>query len=90
MGCHALVQRIFLIQGLNPGLLQCRQILYQLSHQGSPIDSPGVAKIAQRGSMGLWTSSQASLPRGHHRAIIHYQDQEELTELQAGVEQGEA
>ena len=40
--------------------------------------------------MGLWTSSQASLPRGHHRAIIHYQDQEELTELQAGVEQGEA
>ena len=27
---------IFAIQGLNPGLPHCRQILYQLSHQGSP------------------------------------------------------
>ena len=27
---------IFPTQGLNPGLPSCRQILYQLSHQGSP------------------------------------------------------
>jgi len=27
---------IFLIQGLNLGVLDCRQILYHLSHQGSP------------------------------------------------------
>ena len=27
---------VFSIQGLNPGLLHCRQILYQLSHKGSP------------------------------------------------------
>ena len=27
---------IFPTQGLNPGLLHCRQILYQLSHKGSP------------------------------------------------------
>ena len=27
---------IFLTQGLNPGLLHCRKILYCLSHQGSP------------------------------------------------------
>ena len=27
---------IFPTQGLNPGLLHCRQILYCLSHQGSP------------------------------------------------------
>ena len=33
---HALLQRIFPIQGLNPGLLHCRWILYQLSYQGSP------------------------------------------------------
>ena len=26
-------------QGSNPGLLNCRQILYQLSHQGSPLTS---------------------------------------------------
>ena len=35
VGCHLLLQGIFLIQGLNPGLLQCRQILYRLSCQGS-------------------------------------------------------
>ena len=32
MGCHALLQGIFPTQGLNPGLLHCRQILYHLSH----------------------------------------------------------
>ena len=34
--CHALLQGIFPTQGLNPGLSLCRQILYHLSHQGSP------------------------------------------------------
>ena len=33
---HFLLQGIFLTQGLNPGLLHCWQILYQLSYQGSP------------------------------------------------------
>ena len=36
VGCHFLLQGILLTQGLNPGLLHCRQILYHLSHQGSP------------------------------------------------------
>ena len=36
VGCHALLQGIFPTQGLNPGLSHCRQILYHLSHQGSP------------------------------------------------------
>ena len=36
VGCHALLQGIFPIQGLNPGLLHCRRILYHLSHQESP------------------------------------------------------
>ena len=31
-----LLQGIFPTQGLNPGLPHCRQILYQLSHKGSP------------------------------------------------------
>ena len=35
MGCHSLLQGIFPTQGLNPGLLQCGQILYCLSHQES-------------------------------------------------------
>ena len=36
VGCHFPLQGIFLTQGSNPGLLHWRQILYQLSHQGSP------------------------------------------------------
>ena len=36
VGFHAHLQRILPTQGLNPGLPQCRQILYQLSHKGSP------------------------------------------------------
>ena len=40
VGCHFLLQGIFWAQGSNPGLLHCRQTLYPLSHQGSPIYNP--------------------------------------------------
>ena len=36
MGSHFPLWGIFPTQGSNPGLLHCRQILYCLSHQGSP------------------------------------------------------
>ena len=36
VGSLFLLQGISPIQRLNPGLLHCRQILYQLSHKGSP------------------------------------------------------
>ena len=36
VGCHALLQGIFPTQGSNPDLPHCSQILYHLSHQGSP------------------------------------------------------
>ena len=39
VGCQSLLQGIFPTQGLNLGLLHCRQILYHLSHQGNPINS---------------------------------------------------
>ena len=45
VGCHFLLQGIFPTQGLNPGLSHCRQTLYPLSHQGSPI------------SRGAWRAS---------------------------------
>ena len=35
VGCHALLQGISSTQGSNPGLLHCRQILYQLSYHVS-------------------------------------------------------
>ena len=34
--CYLLLQGIFPTQGSNPGVLHYRQILYGLSHQGSP------------------------------------------------------
>ena len=37
MGCHFLLQGIFLTQASNPGLLHHRQILYWLSDEGSPL-----------------------------------------------------
>ena len=36
VGSLSILQRIFPTRGSNPGLLHCRQILYQLSPQGSP------------------------------------------------------
>ena len=36
LGGLSLLQGIFPTQGSNPGIPQCRQILYQLSHQESP------------------------------------------------------
>ena len=40
MGSHALLQGIFSIQGLNPGVPHCRWILYHLSYQGSSFSYP--------------------------------------------------
>ena len=37
VGGHFLLQGIFLTQGWNLGLLHCRQILYCLYHQESPL-----------------------------------------------------
>ena len=50
MGCHAVLQGIFPTQGSNPGLLHCRLILYQLSHQESPRILEWVAYSFSRGS----------------------------------------
>ena len=48
--CHALLQGIFPTQRSNPGLLHCGQILYYLSHQGSPRILEWVAYPFSRGS----------------------------------------
>ena len=46
----SLLQGIFPTQGLNTGLLHCRQILYHLSHQGSPRILERVAYPFSKGS----------------------------------------
>ena len=45
VGSRSLLQEIFSTPGLNPGLLHCRQILYHLSHQGSPDLSLGYVVV---------------------------------------------
>ena len=47
VGSHSLLQEIFPTQGLNLGLLHCRQILYCLSHQGNPLNTGGCGQIAE-------------------------------------------
>ena len=50
VGSHSLLQGIFQMQGSNPGLLHCRQLLHQLSHQGSSRILEWVAYSFSRGS----------------------------------------
>ena len=50
VGSLSLLQGIFSTQGWNPGLPHCRQILYQLSHKGSPITLEWVAYPFTSGS----------------------------------------
>ena len=52
VGCHFLLQEIFLTQGLNPGLLHSRQILYCLSYQGSPKKPNNTHQILKNGKEG--------------------------------------
>ena len=58
VGCHSLLQGIFLTQGLNPGLPHCRQMLYYLSHQGKS------KKSANRASLVVQTVKRLSSSAG--------------------------
>ena len=53
VGNFSLLQELFPIQWLNPGLLHCRQILCQLSHKASPKILEWVAYPFSRGSSQL-------------------------------------
>ena len=59
VGCHALLQGIFPTQGSNPRLPLCRQILYPLSHQGSPRILEWVAYPFFRGTS--WPKSRTGV-----------------------------
>ena len=61
IGGHSLLQGIFPNQGLNPGLLPCKQILYHLSHQGSPVVK--VHEINVLGRVHHWAEHLVS---AHH------------------------
>ena len=60
VGCLALLQEIFPTQGLNPGLLLRRQILYHLSHKESRRILEWVAYPFSSGSS--WLRNQSGSP----------------------------
>ena len=49
VGSLSLLQGIFPTQGSNPGLLHCRQLLYQLSHKGIPEQCYWVQRAHRKG-----------------------------------------
>ena len=76
VGSLSFLQGIFPTHGLNPGLLHCRRILYQLSHNGNPrilewvafpFSSPGIDLPnpgIEPGSPALQVDSLPAKPQG--------------------------
>ena len=61
VGSRSLLQGIFPSQELNPGLLHCRWILYQLSHQECPLGRKAMTNLDR-----VWKSRNITLPTQVH------------------------
>ena len=70
VGSLSFLQRIFPTQELNWGLLHCRQILYQLSYEGSPhpLQAPRNLPVSP---MQPWRAVQGQ-PLGPPLLNLHY------------------
>ena len=64
VGSLSILQGIFPTQGLNPGLLHCRQIVYQLNQKGSPRKLEWVAYPFYSGSSRCRNRTGASCIAG--------------------------
>ena len=90
VGCYALLQGIFPTQGWNPGLLHYRQVLYHLSHQGSPRILEWVAYPFPRGSSWPrnWTGVSCIVSMGSPANIIFDGKKLKVFPLRQGIRQG--
>ena len=72
MGCHYLLQGIFLTQGSNVGRLHCRQIPHCLSHQESPkiVVLYGDSQAVQWLELGVYTAVGLGLIPGWGAKIL--------------------
>ena len=75
---HSLLQGIFPTQGSNLSLLHCRQILYHLSHQGSPQSVVFVLKSKVKHTSGegngnplQYSCLENSMDRADWQATVH-------------------
>ena len=69
VGSLSLLQGIFPTQRLNPGLLHCRWILYQLSHQGSPICHNKTQLDENNIFLKLWAEATVSVNANVMRGV---------------------
>ena len=74
--CALLLHGIFPTQGSNPGVPHCRQILYRLSHQGSPRKLEWVAYPFSRGSS--WPRNQTGVSCNARRFFTNWATREAL------------
>ena len=79
VGSLSPLQGIFPIQGSNPGLSQCRQILYQLSHKGSPRILEWVAYPFSSGSS--WPRNQTGVSWTAGRFFTNWAIREALWDI---------
>ena len=66
--CHSLFQRVFTTQGLNSGLLHCRQILYHLRYREVLAH---LKLLKYRYFQGVQFSSSMITPKGHSKALLN-------------------
>ena len=82
--CLSLLQGIFPTQGLNPGLLHCMRILYQLSHKGSPYN-PLAIHYFQSTLFSCPLSCHIPIPWGKWNRYYYSQ----ITDEEANIQQDE-
>ena len=66
-------------QGSNPGLLHCRQILYQLSNQGSPLTLWSFRNVVNPNLQGLKSTEQGRQRWRQDFSKCTYQDSVDFT-----------
>ena len=70
VGCHSLLQWIFLSQGSKPGLLHCRQVLYHLSHQGGSLVVDAQQILARTSGNWGWSNEEHRSPRKPEKWLL--------------------
>ena len=88
VGCHFLLQMIYLTQGLNPDLPHCRKMLYHLSHQGSPIPKKGNAKKCSKSCTIAFISHASKVLLKILQVRLQQYMNPELPDVQAGFRKG--
>ena len=72
MGSFSLLQGIFLTQESNRGFLHCRQILYQLSYQGSPQSNSGSSGKQTSGKLASWAVNKSGMCLRNTQSLVSH------------------